>query len=159
MAIFDKLADEVKDGKIVEVKVKRENAMRGRIRIKAPDGEDLIIDMPRGRIINNCDTFGPSHDNTYYKVMVEPELVIKVTVEKSGAPKDMENAIKLGYNLGNRHLEVLIESDAAYVPVTLGEDKIREILKRTALPLKLESVQKIVMTTAPGYHAGEEEES
>lgn len=158
MVNVDKIADfNLEKGKLLEVKVKRQDAMRGRLRTVAPDGEDLIIDLPRGQVINEGDVFGPSAAGSYYKTLIEPELVVKVAL-KNGNVKSLEKAIQLGYNLGNRHLEVLIEDGVVYVPVTIGEEKVKRILEAMNLPIKYESVQKVILPTASGYHAGEEEE-
>jgi urease accessory protein UreE len=159
MVSLDKTAVNVGKKKLVEVKVKRQDAMRGRLRTVAPDGEDLIIDLPRGKVINDGDFFGPSSTGSYYKMLIEPELVVKVTLKNSDSPSHLENALKLGYNLGNRHLEVLIEDGVVYVPVTIGEEKVKKILETMNLPIRYESVQKVISTTAVGYHAGEEEEA
>ena len=158
MVRFEKPASKVEDKEIIEIKVKREDARRGRVRTKAPDGEDLIIDLSRGETINEGEIFGPSEKGHYYKTLIEPEPVLKVALEKFGATKDVENALRLGYSLGNHHLEVLVDGDAAYVPVTIAEEKIREILKRTVLPVKVEMQQRVISASASGYYAGEEEE-
>jgi urease accessory protein len=154
---LDKIADfNFEKEKLLEVKVNRQDAMRGRLRTVAPDGEDLIIDLPRGKVINEGDVFGPSSNGSFYKTLIEPELVVKVSLEDSG--NSLEKAIQLGYNLGNRHLEVLIEDGVVYVPVTIGEEKVKRILETLKLPIKYESVQKVILPTASGYHAGEEDE-
>ena len=158
MARFEKVADQVIGEKIIEVKVKREDATRGRLRTIAAEGEDLIIELPRGATINNGDIFGPSEKGQYYKTLIEPEPVIKVTLEKAGGNRDVENALRLGYSLGNRHLEVLIEGDAVYVPITIAEEKIQEMLRKTSLPINVETLQRVISTAARGYFAGEEEE-
>jgi urease accessory protein UreE len=160
MVNLDKTADfNAGKGRLLEVKVKRQDATRGRLRTVAPDGEDLIIDLPRGKVINEGDVFGPSSTGAYYKMLIEPELVVKVALENSDSPSHLENALKLGYNLGNRHLEVLIEDGIVYVPVTIGEEKVKKILETMNLPIRYESVQKVISTTSAGYHAGEEEEA
>ena len=158
MIRFEKSAEKVKGGEVVEVKAKREDARRGRLRAETTDGEDLIIDLPRGAAINDNDVFGPSQKGRYYRISIEPEPVVKVSLRKSDAVKDIENALRLGYSLGNHHLEVLVEGDAAYVPVTIAEEKIREILRRSGLPLQVETQQRAISAAASGYYAGEEEE-
>lgn len=158
MLKFESVTTVRANGELIEVNVKRQDTMRGRLRTTAPDGEDIIIELPRGKIINDGDMFGPSSRNKYYVIKVEPETVLKVGVEKKNNITDIENNIKLGYNLGNHHLEVLIEGEHAYVTTGIGLEKVQEILKRSKLPLKVEVVQKIVSTTAIGYFAGEEEE-
>jgi len=158
MPSFDKLSEKFNDEKTERITVNRQDAMRGRLRTRSVNGEDLIINLPRGRSICQGDVFGPSEKGLYFKIMIEPELVIKVTLNKSQPEDSLENAIKLGYNLGNRHLEVLIEDDAAFVPVTLGEEKVRKMLESMRLPIRFETVQKVISTSSAGYHPGEQEE-
>jgi urease accessory protein UreE len=157
MILFEKLADKVNAEKTIEVTTNRQDAMRGRVRTKLSDGEDLIINLPRGQPIGQGDIFGPSEKGDYYKIVIEPELVIKVTLDESQSNDLMEKAAKLGYNLGNRHLEVLIEGNTVFVPVTIGEEKVRKILESMKLPIRYESVQKVISMSSVGYHAGEEE--
>jgi urease accessory protein UreE len=159
MILFEKLANQVNVEKTKEVITNRQDAMRGRVRTKLSDGEDLIINLPRGQSIAQGDIFGPSEKGDYYKILIEPELVIKVTLDESKATDHLlEKAIRLGYNLGNRHLEVLMEDNAVFVPVTIGEEKVKKILESMKLPIRFESVQKVISTASAGYHAGEEEE-
>jgi urease accessory protein UreE len=149
--------DGVEKDKLVEVKVKRQDAMRGRLRAIATDGEDVVIDLPRGEVVNDGDVFGKSGLDSYYKIVIETEPVMKVSLDNPNSSMSLENAIKLGYNLGNRHLEVLIEDNTVYVPVTIGEEKIKKILEKMKLPIRYETVQKVISTRAAGYHAGEDE--
>ena len=157
MIIFEKLAVQVNPEKIKEVTANRQDAMRGRVRTKLSDVEDLVINLPRGQPIGQGDIFGPSEKGYYYKILIEPELVIKVTLDKTWSGDAIGKAAKLGYNLGNRHLEVLIEDGAVFVPVTIGEEKVRKILESMKLPIKFESVQKVISISSAGYHGGEEE--
>lgn len=158
MVIFEKLANQASAENPQVVITNRQDAMRGRVRIKLGDGEDLIINLPRGQPIGQGDIFGPSEKGIYYKILIQPELVIKVTLENSQSNDKIDNALRLGYNLGNRHLEVLVENETVFVPVTIGEEKIRKILSSMKLPIKFESVQKIISMSSAGYHGGEEEE-
>lgn len=158
MIFSQKVENELNVENAKEVLANRQDAMRGRIRTKLNDGEDLIINLPRGQPIVQGDIFGPSQKGDYYKILIEPELVVKVNLDESGTNDIIGKAIKLGYNLGNRHLEVLIEDKTVYVPVTIGEEKVKKILESMKLPIKYESVQKIISMSSQGYHAGEEEE-
>lgn len=158
MPSFDKLADGIDDKKTEEVTANRQDAMRGRLRTKSMNGEDLIINLPRGKAISEGDVFGPSEKGLYYKIRIKPEPVIKVTLDKMQTVNPTEEAIKLGYNLGNRHLEVLIEDDTVFVPVTLGEEKVRKMLESMKLPIRFETVKKVISTSSPAYHPGEQEE-
>lgn len=157
MIVFEKLASQVNAEKINEVTANRQDAMRGRVRTKLSDSEDLVINLPRGQPIRQGDIFGPSEKGDYYKILIEPELVIKVTLDNTRSDDAIEKAAKLGYNLGNRHLEVLIEDNTLFVPVTIGEEKVRKILESMKLPIKFESVQKVISMSSAGYHGGEEE--
>ncbi len=158
MIIFEKLANQINVENPQVVTTNRQDAMRGRVRTKLSDGEDLIINLPRGQPIGQGDVFGPSANGNYYKILIDPELVIKVTLDKSQSDDIIEKAIKLGYNLGNRHLEILVEGDTVFVPVTIGEEKVRKILASMNLPIKFESIQKIISMSSAGYHGGEDEE-
>ncbi len=158
MLLFEKLADKVDHKNIEEVVANRIDAMRGRLRTKSRTGEDLIINLPRGKTIAEGDVFGPSDKGVYYKIEIAPETVMKVTLDKIRAEHLVEEAMRLGYSLGNRHLEVLIEENAVYVPVTLGEEKIRKMLESMKLPIKIEPLAKVVSTSSPSYHPGEQEE-
>ncbi len=158
MVVFEKLANQVNVENALEVTTNRQDAMRGRVRTKLNNGEDLIINLPRGQSIGQGDIFGPSEKGSYYKILIEPELVLKVTLDESQSNDTIEKGIKLGYNLGNRHLEVLIEDDAVFVPVTLGEEKVRKMLESMKLPIKIETVQKVISTSSRGYHPGELED-
>ena len=77
MPFFDKLANKFNDEKTEEVTANRQDAMRGRLRTRSVNGEDLIINLPRGKAIGQGDVFGPSEKGHYFKIMIEPELVIK----------------------------------------------------------------------------------
>jgi urease accessory protein UreE len=157
MIVFEKMASQINVEKIKEVTTNRQDAMRGRLRTKLSDSEDLVINLPRGQAIRHGDIFGPSEKGDYYKILIDAELVLKVTLDESQSMDVVEKAAKLGYNLGNRHLEVLIEDSAIFVPVTIGEEKVRKILESMKLPIKFESIQKVISMSSTGYHAGEEE--
>jgi len=157
MPSFEQTADKINSKKTEEVFVNRQDAMRGRLRTTSMTGEDLIISLPRGKAICDGDVFGPSEKGFYYKIRIESEPVIKVTLDEVQSVNSTEDAIRLGYNLGNRHLEVLIEDNAAFVPVTLGEAKIRKMLESMKLPIKFKTVKKVISASSSGYHPGEEE--
>jgi urease accessory protein UreE len=60
-------------GQILDVRIKRVDAATGRVRVRAPDGEDLVIDLPRGTAIRDGDAFGPSDKGIFYRILFEPE--------------------------------------------------------------------------------------
>lgn len=157
MTVFEKKALEIPD-RVTMVEIHREDAMRGRARLVVPGNKEVVIDLPRMEHILDGDTFGPSEDGTFYKVWVLPERVMKVSF-KSVDKDVIEHALRLGYHLGNRHLEAVVEGNAVYVPLLLGREKIERILKKTMLPLELEVVDKVISPGSSGYFAGEEEES
>jgi urease accessory protein UreE len=57
---------------ILDVTVKRDEAGRGRVRVRAPDGEELVIDLPGGSPIRDGDVFGPSPHGIYYRIQIAP---------------------------------------------------------------------------------------
>ncbi len=68
-------------GQILDIWVKSSDAARGQARVRAPDGEDLIIDLPRGTAIRDGDAFGPSDNGIFYRVFIEAELMLRVPSE------------------------------------------------------------------------------
>jgi urease accessory protein UreE len=154
MSVFDATTKPA-SGKIVEVGIKRTDAMRGRIRMKTPDGEDLIVDLPRGRVIHDGNTFGPSAQGTYYRTRIEPEPVLRVTLKKTGSGM-IEDALRLGYTLGNHHLEVLFDGGYAYVPAVIGADKIERIIGKSGAVVATEVIQWVISPGTSGYFAGED---
>ncbi len=129
--------------------------MRGRLRAKAIDGEDIIIDLPRGAIVGDGDVFGPSTNGKYYRARIEPEKVLKVKLQD--AENIVENALKLGYELGGHHLEILVDGGEVFIPLNLPPEKIERILHQTKLPVKTETVTRVISTNTSGYFAGEED--
>jgi urease accessory protein len=154
MSVFDATTNPG-GGKIVEVGIKRTDAMRGRLRMKAPDGEDLIVDLPRGMVMHDGDTFGPSAQGTYYRTRIEQEPVLRVSLKKTGDGR-IEDALRLGYTLGNHHLEVLIEDGRAYIPAVIGADKIERIIRKSGVDVDTEVIPWVISPGASGYFAGED---
>jgi urease accessory protein UreE len=142
-------------GKIAEIGIKRTEAMRGRLRARAPDGEDLVVDLPRGQVIRDGDTFGPSAHGTFYRAKIEPEPVLMVTINKPGDGK-IEDALRLGYTLGNHHLEVLMEGGYVYVPAVIGAEKIEKIIGKAGVDVATKVIDKVISPGMPGYFAGED---
>jgi len=142
-------------GRILDVAVRRGDAARGRVRARAPDGEELVIDLPRGSAIRDGDTFGPSPRGVFYRAAIEPEQVLRVTLERDPSVGD---AVRLGYILGNHHLEVLVEDDGVYLPLTLGAEKLSGIVSRSGVPVRTELVTRVISPGGAGYFEGEEEE-
>lgn len=157
MTVFEKKAAAIPD-QITTIEIRREDAMRGRARLYASGNKEIVIDLPRMEPILDGDIFGPSNDGTYYRVSILPERVMRVAF-KNEDNHLIEHALKLGYNLGNRHLEALVEDNTVYLPLLLGKEKIERILRKTTLPIDLEVVDKVISPGASGYFAGEEEES
>ena len=155
MARFENPASHAGD-RILDVSVKRGDAARGRVRVKASDGEDLVIDLPRGSAIRDGDAFGPSPEGAFYRIVIEPEQVMKITLEGDGSSTG--DAVKLGYILGNHHLEVLVEKNSVYLPLTLGEEKLSKIVSRSGVPVSTRLVTRVISPGEQGYFEGEEEE-
>ena len=139
----------------MDILVQREEAAHGRLRAQASDGEEVIIDLPRGVVVHDGDVFGPSEKGTYYKARIEPERVLKVALQ--GDMKNVGNALRLGYEMGGHHLEILVEGDELYVPLNLPPEKMEELLLRTGLPVRTDIVTRTISPDASGYFAGEED--
>ncbi|HVN66226.1 MAG TPA: hypothetical protein VMT31_06410 [Methanomicrobiales archaeon] len=155
MARFESPAEPV-GGRMLDVLVRRVDAARGRVRARAPDGEDLVIDLPRGSAIRNGDTFGPSPKGMFYRISIEPEQVLEIIL--GNGEFSTGEAVKLGYILGNHHLEVLVEKDSLYLPLTLGGEKLSRIVSRSGVPVRTRLVTRVISPGEQGYFEGEEEE-
>jgi len=70
MHVFDSVARRA-GGQILDVTMNRDDAARGKARVRAPDGADIAIDLPDGMPIRDGDVFGPSDEGTYYRVLIE----------------------------------------------------------------------------------------
>lgn len=143
---------------IKDIAAERLDTMRGRLKLTDINGEEILIDLPRGEIINDGDIFGPTPEGNYYRIKIKPEQVLRVSIKTTNVEKDIDNFLKLGYNLGNHHLEVLIEGKNVYVTTGIGIDNVRDILSRFHLPMEIEKMDKIISTTAIGYYAGEDKD-
>ena len=154
MSVFEAVAESA-NGRIVEVGIKRTEAMRGRLRMKAPDGADLVVDLPRGMSIKDGDIFGPSAQGTYYRTRIEQEPVLMVTMKKTGDGM-IEDALRLGYTLGNHHLEVLIDDGRAYIPAVIGADKIGKIIGKAGIDVDTQVIHRVISPGTSGYFAGED---
>lgn len=154
MSVFEATTNPA-GGRIVEVGIKRTEAMRGRLRAQATDGENLVVDLPRGQVIHDGDTFGPSVQGTFYRTRIEPEPVLMVTVKKTGEGR-IEDALRLGYTLGNHHLEVLVEGGYAYVPAVIGAEKIEKIIGKAGVDVDTKVINRVISPEVSGYFAGED---
>lgn len=155
MIIFDRaIEDQQVNGKLFTLKVERSDAIKGRLRILSKEtGEEVAIDLPRGQTLRNGSVFGPSAEGRFYKIEISPERLVKVTVTTDVG--DLNSRIKLGYYIGNHHLEALIDGDNAYLPVTIGEDKVKEILRRSHLPLRIDTEERVLAWYSQNYFPGE----
>jgi urease accessory protein UreE len=155
LIIFDKPTQEGQiNGKPFTLKVERSDAIKGRLRIQSKEtGEEVAFDLPRGQALRNGSIFGPSTQGRFYKIEISPERVVKVTVTTDKG--DLNSRMKLGYYIGNHHLEALIDGENAYLPVTIGEDKVKEILRRSHLPLRIDTEERVLAWYSQNYFPGE----
>jgi urease accessory protein UreE len=155
LIIFDKPIEEGQaNGELFTLKVERSDAIKGRLRIHSKEtGEAVAIDLPRGQNLRNGSVFGPSEEGRFYKIEISPERVVRVTVTTDRG--DLNSRIKLGYHIGNHHLEALIDGENTYLPVTIGEEKVREILRRSDLPLKIDTEERVLAWYSQNYFPGE----
>jgi urease accessory protein UreE len=145
------LADGIKTGETVEVRIRRTDIKEGRLPVRAPDGEDVIIDLPKGSVVHDGDVYGPSRTGICYRIRIEPEKVLRITLNRRDI-HGIEDAMRLGYALGDNHLEVLVEKESAYVPLALGAEKIAGIIMKIGIPVAIDIVDRIIPMDAPGYY-------
>jgi urease accessory protein UreE len=155
LIIFDKpIEDSQVQKKLFTLKVERSDAIKGRLRIHSNEtGEEVAIDLPRGQVLENGFVFGPSTQGRFYKIEISPEKVVKVTVTTDKG--DLNSRMKLGYHIGNHHLEALIDGENAYLPITIGEEKVKEILRRSHLPLRIDTEERVLASDSQNYFPGE----
>jgi urease accessory protein UreE len=155
LIIFDKPIEEGQiNGNLFTLKAERSDAVKGRLRIHSKEtGEEVAIDLPRGQTLRNGSVFGPSEEGRFYKIEISPERVVRVTVTTDRG--DLNSRIKLGYHIGNHHLEALIDGENTYLPVTIGEEKVKEILRRSDLPLKIDTEERVLAWDSQNYFPGE----
>jgi urease accessory protein UreE len=154
--VFDKpLPDAFLDRKCSVLKIERQDALKGRVRNRSEEtNEEIAIDLPRGAILSDGLVFGPSPKGFYYKVQILPERVIRATLTND--KQDLATRIKLGYFIGNRHLEGLVDGDSICIPASIGEEKIRDILRKSGISLKVETEERVIPIRSANYFAGEE---
>lgn len=138
------------DGYTQLLMINRCDAFKGRVK----EG-NVIIDLQRGEEIHNGDIFGPSSDGTYYRIGINPEDVLSVRLLDNS--HTVGSALKLGYLMGSRHMEVLIEDDQAFIPLDMPRTKLESFMQSTGLNVETKIIQKSV-TDNPGYFRGEEHE-
>lgn len=143
-----------KIGETVEVRIRRIDIKDGRLQVRAPDGEDVTIDLPKGSVVHDGDIYGPSRMGICYRIRIEPEKVLRITLNRRDN-HGLEDAMRLGYALGDNHLEVLVEKESAYVPLALGAEKIAGIIMRIGIPVAIDIVDRIIPPDAPGYYPAE----
>ena len=136
------------DGEAEVLAINRIDAAKGRVK-----ENDIVIELPRGEEIFNDDIFGPSSTGKYYRIKIRPEDVLKISLLDSS--KDVGSALRLGYMMGGRHMEVLIDGDDAFIPLDLPRTKLESFIQSTGLDIETQIVQKSI-TSCSGYFRGEE---
>lgn len=136
------------DGYSKPLRINRSDAHKGRVR----EG-DIVIDLPRGEEIYNDDVFGPSSDGIHYRIEINPEDVLNIKL--TSGSDDLGSALRLGYLMGSRHMEVLIDGNEAFVPLDLPRSKLESFLQNTGLNVETRVVQRTMVNNS-GYFRGEE---
>lgn len=136
------------DGYTELLRIDRSDAHKGRVR----EG-DIIIDLPRGEEIRSGDVFGPSSDGTYFRIEINPEDVLNIKL--TSGSDDLGSALQLGYLMGSRHMEVLIDGNEAFVPMDLPRSKLESFLQDTGLNVETKIMQRTIADNS-GYFRGEE---
>jgi urease accessory protein UreE len=109
-----------------ELEISRREAIVARFRKKTKKGKDAIVNMERGTMLHHGDILsieGPSTDEILV-VEIAPEEVLMITVKADVTVEEqIEAALKLGYALGNKHIQVYEEGRNMQTP-TEGEKEV-----------------------------------
>ena len=87
---------------------------------KSDCNQELHLQLPRERKLNDGDILLTNHKNFYIKIIAKKENLLEIK-----AKTDLE-LIKVAYHLGNRHVEIQINND---ILLTKNDYIIEELLK------------------------------
>lgn len=75
---------------------------RSRQRIETPDGQIVVLQLPRGTVLRDRDLLMTAAGDLLVRVSAKPEPVLTVTAK---TPLDL---LRAAYHLGNRHIPLEI---------------------------------------------------
>lgn len=102
--------------------VSRREAQLARFRKETKAGQDIIVNLPRGASLRHGDVIWLDQDNMVV-VQIEPEEVMVIRIRPEGPVEEqIETALKVGYAVGNQHLQVSIDHRIVKIPVEIERE-------------------------------------
>ncbi len=104
---------------VAEILLDFDERHRRRIRLRAENGEYLLLDLPKAVAMANGDGLCAS-DGRWFKVVAKPEKLIEVTAS------DTLTLMQLSWHLGNRHTPAEVQEGRILIrPDHVLEDMVR----------------------------------
>ncbi len=104
---------------VAEILLDFDERHRRRIRLRAENGEYLLLDLPKAVAMANGDGLC-ANDGRWFKVVAKPEKLIEVTAS------DTLTLMQLSWHLGNRHTPAEVQEGRILIrPDHVLEDMVR----------------------------------
>ena len=123
MILVRKLGNEkdLKVENITTVYADRQCFERLRCKIITDDGKEIIVNL-RGTSLNDGDIF-ETDEGVLVKIKRKPEEVIAFSLN------DPIEAFKLGFEIGNMHMRVMLKDNEAMISTEMGKDLLLQKLR------------------------------
>jgi len=107
------------DQAVAEILLDFDERHRRRIRLRAENGEYLLLDLPKAVAMANGDGLC-ANDGRWFKIVAKPEKLIEVTAS------DTLTLMQLSWHLGNRHTPAEVQEGRILIrPDHVLEDMVR----------------------------------
>jgi urease accessory protein len=117
---------------------------RSRHRFRLASGQEVLLQLPRGMVLQEGDRLGTNEGDFWVTVSAEPELVLTV---RAGSPLAL---LQAAYHLGNRHVPLEIRPEY----LRLEPDPVlRDLLEQRGLRVTEEVVGFFPEEGAYGGHS------
>jgi urease accessory protein len=104
---------------VAEILLDFDERHRRRIRLRAENGEYLLLDLPKAVAMANGDGLC-ANDGRWFKIVAKPEKLIEVTAS------DTLTFMQLSWHLGNRHTPAEVQEGRILIrPDHVLEDMVR----------------------------------
>jgi urease accessory protein len=137
------------DRRVVGVAVAWDEATRRRLRRRAQDGTDVLIELDRGEFLADGAVL---HDDGERILVVErtrePALVVRFSPATEPA-RLVELALRLGHAFGNQHIPIDVVGSEARIPITTSES----VARATIAALAGDEIEVEVAAVALAAHA------
>ncbi|BDC18872.1 hypothetical protein [Acidianus sp. HS-5] len=107
--------------KVTTIYADRQCFERLRCKIITEDGKEMILNL-RGTSLNDGDIF-ETDEGTLVKIKRKPEEVIAFSLN------DLIEAFKLGFEIGNMHMRVMLKNNEVTISTEMGKDLLLQKLR------------------------------